>query len=90
MYSQDCFEKLSEKKPKHAYTFVNIIHPLPLPIKNKISNTHKNQIPQVNILQLIYQHLLIQTNMLFLMKLVINMTVQHHISRIQLFFKMVN
>ena len=31
------------------------------------------------VLQLIYQHLLIQTNILFLMKLVIRMTVQNHI-----------
>ena len=37
--------------------------------------------------KLINQNILVQTEMLFLIKLFIHMTVQHHISKIQLFFK---
>ena len=42
------------------------------------------------VIQLMYQHLLVQTNMHFLMRLFIHMTVQHHIPRIQLLFKEVD
>ena len=40
--------KRSMKEPKHIYTVVNIIQPLPFPIKNAPSNTDKNTIPQVD------------------------------------------
>ena len=36
-------------------------------------------------LQIIHQHLLVQTNMLFLIKLVIHTTIKHHIPYIQFF-----
>ena len=42
------------------------------------------------VLKLIYQHLLLQTNFCLLMKEVIHITVQHNITRIDLFFKEVN
>ena len=35
------------KKLRHADTVFNIIQPLPLSIKNTISNTHNNQRPKV-------------------------------------------
>ena len=38
-------------------------------------------------LKLIYQHLIVQTNIYFLMKLVIHMTIKHNLPHIQLFFK---
>ena len=40
--------KISRKKPKHVDTVVNSIQTLTFPITNVISNTHNNQIPQVN------------------------------------------
>ena len=36
------------KNPKHVDTVVNSIQPLPFPITNTISNTHTNQIPEVD------------------------------------------
>ena len=75
---------------KHVDAVVNSIQTLTVPITNAISNTHNNPRPQVGFLQLVYQHLLIQINILFLIKLVVHTTIQHHIPRIKLFFKEVN
>ena len=44
------FWKNKWEKPKHVDTFVNSIQPLPLPIKNTISNTQNNHRPQVDII----------------------------------------
>ena len=54
----------------------------------KIKIIIKNQ--KLIALQRIYQNILVQTKMLFLIKSVIHITLQHHILRIQLFFKEVN
>ena len=70
---------------KHVDTVVNSIKPLPSPITKSISNTHNNQRPQVGILQLIHQHCFVQTKILFVVKIVIHMTVQNHITQIRFF-----
>ena len=48
------------------------------------------QYHQLIVTELIYQHLLVQTNIQFLMKMVIHMTTQHYIPQIGLFFKELN
>ena len=75
------------KKPKHVDTVFNSIQPLPLPITDSISNTHKNQRPQVDIFAPIFQNIFLQTNILVLTEFVIYMTVQHHIPRTKLFYR---
>ena len=57
-------------------------------IKYQIQTT--TQYYQLIFIEIIYQHLLVQTNMQFLMKIVIHITAQHYIPRIQLFFKELN
>ena len=41
-------KKQVRKKPKHVDTVVNSIHTLPFTITNALSNTHNNQVKQVN------------------------------------------
>ena len=70
---------------KHVGTVVNSINNFPLAVAKALSNLHKNPRPPVDCYRKNHQHLLVQTNIQFLVKLVINMTLQHHISQIQFF-----
>ena len=61
-----------------------------MPITNTIPDSKKKKYYKLIVLQLIYQHPLIQTIIMFLVKLFNHGTIKYHVQRIIIFIKEVN
>ena len=86
MFPIHLFKNKQDPPPKHFDTVINSIHTSPFPITNTISNTHNNLRPQVDFFATNLSKSSRVDQDFFLIKLVINMTSQHHILWIQFFF----
>ena len=82
--------KRSTKELKHVDTVVNIIQPLPFPITNSISNTHNNQIPQVDIFATNLSTSSRADQDVVSYEIIYSYDLQHHVPWYQLVFKEVN
>ena len=78
------------KEVLKIHNIVNIIQPLHLPIANKISNTHNNQRPQVDIFATNLSKSSRADQEVVFGEISYSYNLKNHIPQIQFFFKEVN
>ena len=81
---------MRKEKIKHVDSIFNSNYPFTLDFARSIPNSQKSQYHQLIVKQRIYKHLIVHIKIHFIIKLVIHMTVQHHIPQIQFFKNKIN